>query len=130
MPIGTTTTTSATLTTTTTIEAGIARIIAVYFSVYSYPPYFILFKRRKEDGEFFCFSYVLFYLGCNDKLPADYGGNYIGYGSCTWTCDKWATNGECNVDWNDHSHCVNSTRGPIKNYCKMSCNQCGRYRVF
>ena len=69
---------------------------------------------------FLVFLIFLFYVECNNTLPDDY--------QCGLTCDDWATYGDCNTDWTEVSHCVISATGPIKNNCKMSCNQCGKYK--
>ena len=57
-----------------------------------------------------------------DALPDDYGGD----SGCVWTCADWAYYGYCDETWSQHEHCVTNSTGPIKDDCKISCNQCGK----
>ena len=64
-------------------------------------------------------------LGCNDVLPTDM------LSTCTWTCAQWAGingngNNYCEDDWSAKKFCVPYSSGLIKDYCKLSCNNCGR----
>jgi len=56
--------------------------------------------------------------GCSDELPTDYAAR------CTWTCADWAGNGKCEDNWSQHPLCAPNTNGLIKDYCKISCNNC------
>ena len=77
---------------------------------------------------------LLFYSkGCVDKLPTNYGKS-----RCGWTCADWAGKGNhnrntsstdgyyCEDDWSQYQHCGPNIKGLIKDYCKISCNNCGK----
>ena len=66
------------------------------------------------------------HLECSNSLPSDYGivcGN--------WNCSDWAgrtTNNRrnyCNDDWSSYRHCVSTSNGLIKDFCRASCGLCG-----
>ena len=71
---------------------------------------------------FHCFKWDLV---CGDSFPSDY--------KCSWDCTAWAGgaggngNNYCNDDWSKHApKCVPTATGKIKDYCKRSCNTCGK----
>ena len=71
-------------------------------------------------------------VGCNDKLPTDYG-TVEGRCNAGWTCPDWSGNGTknsarsyCADNWSNHGHCVPQTTGLVKDYCKFSCDTCGK----
>ena len=59
---------------------------------------------------------LLIAKGCQDQLPDDY--------SCSWTCSNWAPK-YCDDDWSQHSHCVGTPSGKIKDSCREACGICG-----
>lgn len=60
---------------------------------------------------------------CIDQLPLDYG-TVGGPGKCIWPCSKWASLGHCTYDWSRYPHCTPTTNGLVKDYCRLSCNNC------
>jgi len=68
---------------------------------------------------------------CADKLPSNYDNI-----ACGWTCADWAGKGNynkntsstdgyyCEDDWSQYLHCGPNIKGLIKDYCKISCNNC------
>lgn len=61
--------------------------------------------------------------GCHDVLPTDM------LSTCNWTCAQWAGingngNNYCEDDWSAKKFCVPYSSGLIKDYCKLSCNNC------
>ena len=62
---------------------------------------------------------LLIAKGCQDQLPDDYGGT----SHCTWACTDWAPT-YCDDDWSQHSHCVDTPSGKIKDSCRKACGNC------
>ena len=67
---------------------------------------------------------------CADNKPNDYNTNARSY--CAWNCQEWATKGadkgvtvaqNCNRTF---IRCSGSSE-KIKDTCKASCNNCGKY---
>ena len=57
---------------------------------------------------------------CLDELPDDY--------VCADSCRDLALNGFCASDWAFFSNCFpNTPSGKIKDDCRLSCNNCGKY---
>ena len=70
-------------------------------------------------------------------MPSDYDND-----KCFWTCADYAgkgkhyssdTSNNCEDEWSQFPHCGKNrgtnliyTKGKIKDYCKMSCNNCGK----
>ena len=63
---------------------------------------------------------------CADSKPSDYDTSAADY--CSWTCQDWAEQGLCDVEWGQYS-CTDSTVN-IKDTCKASCNICGKPSVY
>jgi hypothetical protein len=68
---------------------------------------------------------VILIIGCYDMLPSDYESK------CTWTCSQWAGidgngNNYCNHSWSTKRMCAPYSKGKIKDYCKLSCSNCGK----
>ena len=73
------------------------------------------------------FASVSTSIGQN-QLPIDYNSN------CKWTCDQWAgVDGSgynyCDHEWSSKKYCVQSTKGKIRDFCQVSCNNtlCGKF---
>ena len=69
---------------------------------------------------------------CTDNLPSDYGTVEGGCGG-GWICPDWAGKGSknsghsyCDEDWSSYMHCVPQTTGLISEYCRLSCDKCGK----
>ena len=68
-------------------------------------------------------------VACIDKLPEDFSVT-----DCEgWKCSDMASKGPKNYDqnycddyWADYRHCVPRSNGRVKDYCKASCNNCGK----
>ena len=66
-----------------------------------------------------------FLVSCVDNLPSDY--------KCHTECDYWANDKNvCEKNWNSvgiasTTGCVDDTSGLVKDYCRLSCDNCGKY---
>ena len=76
---------------------------------------------------------------CTDNLPLDYGAGTMDYGKCGygWKCSDWAGKGPkntgisyCNNNWSSYRKCVPKSTGMIKDYCKISCDVCGKLLIY
>ena len=76
-----------------------------------------------NDGTLIVWTLTI--VGCYDSRPADYDTSAASY--CRWTCQDWAKAGYCNYKWNVWACTVSSKN--IKTYCKVSCNNCGKYLI-
>ena len=69
------------------------------------------------------YEYTFVSLGaCEDTLPCDY--------KCNWGCNRWADKNNCNGRWNElyGGICVASTSGLVRDYCRLSCDNCGNFK--
>ena len=69
-----------------------------------------------------------FLVSCADNLSSVYKCDLSGYDRC----DYWANDKNvCEKNWNSagisSGGCVNDTSGLIKDYCRLSCDNCGEY---
>ena len=68
---------------------------------------------------------------CADNKPSDYDTTARSY--CARTCQQWATKGAdlgVTVDQNcdrPFTKTCSGSSGNIKEFCKASCNNCGKY---
>ena len=76
---------------------------------------------------------------CKDNLPLDYGAGTMDYGKCGygWKCSDWAGKGPkgtgisyCHDNWSSYRNCVPKSTGMIKDYCKISCDVCGKLLIY
>ena len=46
-----------------------------------------------------------------------------------YDCKVWASSGACNIDVTSaqFANCRHTSKGPIKEFCKKSCRNCGRH---
>ena len=68
---------------------------------------------------------VLSIIGCYDSRPAGYDTSAASY--CPDTCEKWAQDGYCDSRWNTWPCSTSSDK--IREHCKVSCNNCGKYLI-
>ena len=68
---------------------------------------------------------------CSDRLPEDYSCFDLN-GIPSWNCSDWAGKGSvndlenyCNEDWSSYRQCVPISTGLVKDFCKISCDNCG-----
>ena len=64
---------------------------------------------------------------CADSKPSDYDNNGISY--CVFTCQEWAAYGFCDKRWKGFKKCKSASSVDVKDTCKASCNNCGKFLV-
>ena len=64
---------------------------------------------------------------CADSKPSDYDTNGPSY--CVWTCQEWAAYGKCEKKWSVYKKCKSTSSSLIKDTCKASCHNCGKFLV-